>query len=209
MTDPFAYMSEHPEQEQIFQACMTEISRNNMPGIVGAYDFGRFRKIVDVGGSHGLLLSAILRRYPSPHGIVFDLPRVVEGARREIAAAGLTERCEPVASHCFESVPAGADAYVLKQVIHDWDDAPAVAILRNVRKAIRPEGRLLLLEFVIPPANEPSLSKVFDLGMLVSTGGREHTHKSSTVICLLPLDSCSLPSIPQHGRSVLSLKACR
>jgi hypothetical protein len=175
VTDPFAYMSEHPEQEQIFQACMTEISRNNMPGIVGAYDFGRFRKIVDVGGSHGLLLSAILRRYPSPHGIVFDLPRVVEGARREIAAAGLTERCEPVAGNFFESVPAGADAYVLKQVIHDWDDAPAVAILRNVRKAIRPEGRLLLLEFVIPPANEPSLSKVFDLGMLVLTGGRERT----------------------------------
>jgi hypothetical protein len=175
VTDPFAYMSEHPEQEQIFQACMTEISRNNMPGIVGAYDFGRFRKIVDVGGSHGLLLSTILRRYPSPHGIVFDLPRVVEGARREIAGVGLTERCEAVAGNFFESVPAGADAYILKQVIHDWDDAPAIAILRNVRQAIRPEGRLLLLEFVIPPANEPSLSKVFDLGMLVSTGGRERT----------------------------------
>jgi hypothetical protein len=175
VTDPFAYMSEHPEQAQIFDACMTEISQKAMPGIVGAYDFGRFRKIVDVGGSHGLLLSAILRRYPSPHGIVFDLPRVVEGAHREIAAAGLTERCEPVAGNFFESVPAGADAYVLKQVIHDWDDAPAVAILRNVRQGIRPEGRLLLLEFVIPPANEPSLSKVFDLGMLVLTGGRERT----------------------------------
>jgi O-methyltransferase domain/Dimerisation domain len=175
VTDPFAYMSEHPEQAQIFHACMTEISRMNAPGIVGAYDFGRFHKIVDVGGSHGLLLSAILRRYPSPRGILFDLPRVVEGAKRVIAADGLTERCEPVAGNFFESVPAGADAYILKQVIHDWDDAPAVAILRNVRQAIPPEGRLLLIEFVIPPPNEPSLSKVFDLDMLVATGGRERT----------------------------------
>jgi hypothetical protein len=119
-----------------FHACMTEISRMNAPSIVGAYDFGRFHKIVDVGGSHGLLLSAILRRYPSPRGILFDLPRVVEGAKRVIAADGLTKRCEPVAGNFFESLPAGADAYILKQVIHDWDDAPAVAILRNVRQAI-------------------------------------------------------------------------
>jgi hypothetical protein len=175
VTDSFAYMSEHPEQAQIFHACMTEISRKNMPGIVGAYDFGRFRKIVDVGGSHGLLLAAILRRYPGPHGVVFDLPRVVEGTQRAIAADGLTERCEAVGGNFFESVPAGADAYVLKQVIHDWDDAPAVAILRNVRQAIKPEGRLLLLEVVIPPGNEPSLSKLSDLGMLVVAGGRERT----------------------------------
>lgn len=175
VTDPFAYMSEHPEQEQIFHAFMTEVSRKNTPGIVDAYDFGRFRRIVDVGGSHGLLLSAILRRYPSPRGIVFDLPRAVEGARRTIAADGLTERCEALAGNFFESVPAGADAYFLKQVIHDWDDAPAVAILRNVRQAIPAEGRLLLIEFVVPPRNEPSLSKIFDLDMLVVTGGRERT----------------------------------
>jgi hypothetical protein len=175
VTDTFSYLSEHPEQEQIFHACMTEISRKNTPGIVGAYDYGRFRKIVDVGGSHGLLLSAILRRYPGPRGVVFDLPRVVEGAQRAIAADGLTERCEAVAGSFFESVPAGADAYVLKQVIHDWDDAPAVAILRNVRQAIQPEGRLLLIEIVIPPGNEPSLSKLSDLAMLVVAGGRERT----------------------------------
>jgi hypothetical protein len=173
VTDLFSYMSEHPEQAQIFHDCMSEISRKNAPGIVGAYDFGRFRKIVDVGGSHGLLLSAILQRYPGPQGVVFDLSRVVEGTRRAIAADGLTERCEAVSGNFFEYVPAGADAYVLKQVIHDWDDAPAVAILRNIRQAIPPGGRLLLIEFVIPPANEPSLSKFFDLGMLVVTGGRE------------------------------------
>ncbi len=175
VTDPFAYMSEHPEQAQIFHACMTEISRLNTPAIVEAYDFGRFRTIVDVGGSHGLLLSAILRRYSGPRGVVFDLPRVVEGAQRVIAADGLEQRCESVAGNFFESVPAGADAYILKQVIHDWDDAPAAAILRNVRQAIPSEGRLLLIEFVIPPAKEPSLSKLLDLDMLVATGGRERT----------------------------------
>jgi hypothetical protein len=175
VTDPFAYMSEHPEQEQIFHAFMSEVSRKNTPGIVGAHDFGRFRKIVDVGGSHGLLLSAILRRYSGPHGVVFDLPRAAEGARRTIAADGLTERCEVVGGNFFESVPAGADAYVLKQVIHDWDDAPAAAILRNVRQAMLPEGRLLLIEFVMPIGNDPSMSKIFDLDMLVVSGGRERT----------------------------------
>jgi hypothetical protein len=175
VTDTFAYMSEHPEQEQIFHDCMTEISQLNTPALVEAYDFGRFRKIVDVGGSHGMLLSAILRRYSGPHGVVLDLPRAIEGAQRSIAAGGLTKRCESVAGNFFESVPAGADAYVLKQVIHDWDDAPAVAILRNIRQAMQPEGRLLLIEIVIPPGNEPSLGKVFDLDMLVMTGGRERT----------------------------------
>ena len=113
--------------------------------------------------------------YPSTHGVVFDLPHVVEGAQRTIASDGLTERCEAVAGNFFESVPAAADAYVLKQVIHDWDDAPAVAILRNVRQAIKPEGRLLLLEFVMPIGNEPSMSKFSDLDMLVVAGGRERT----------------------------------
>src|SRR5260370_1697733 len=117
----------------MFHAAMTEVSRINAPGIVGAYDFGRFRKIVDVGGSHGLLLSAILRRYPSPHGVVFDLPRATEGARRTIVADGLTERCEAVSGNFFESVPAGADAYVLNQVIHHWDAPPPPPLLRTSR----------------------------------------------------------------------------
>lgn len=175
VTDPFAYLSEHPEQAQVFHGCMTEISRLNTLAILAAYDFGRFQTIIDVGGSHGLLLSAILQRYPGPHGIVFDLPRVIDVAQRVIAADGLTDRCETLAGDFFESVPAGPDAYVLKQVIHDWDDERALAILRNIGRVIPPDGRLLLVELVIPPANEPSLSKFTDLDMLVNTGGRERT----------------------------------
>jgi hypothetical protein len=175
VTDSFAYMAEHPEQAQIFHASMTEISRKNTPDIVEGYDFGRFHKIIDVGGGHGQLLSAILRRYPGPLGVVFDVPHVVENTQRAIVADGLSERCEAVAGNFFDFVPAGADAYLLKQVLHDWDDAPATAILRNVRQAIPIEGRLLVIELVVPPGNEPSLSKLLDLDMLVVTGGRERT----------------------------------
>jgi len=175
VTDPFAYFSEHPEQGRVFHECMADISRLNTPAIVEAYDFGRFRKIVDVGGSHGMLISGILRRYPGPRGVVFDLPGIVEGAQRTIVAGGLTGRAESIAGNFFECVPPGADAYVLKQVIHDWDDAAALAILRNVRQAVPPEGRLLLIEFVIPPPDQPSLGKLLDLNMLATTGGRERT----------------------------------
>jgi len=175
LTDPFAYFSERPEQLQVFHDCMTDISRLNTPAIIEAYDFGRFRKIVDVGGSHGMLLSAILRRYPGPRGIVFDLPDAIERAQPAIAAGGLAGRVETIAGNFFECVPAGADAYILKQVIHDWDDAPAVAILRNVRQAIQPDGKLLVIEFVVPRPNEPSLAKLLDLNMLAVTGGRERT----------------------------------
>ena len=175
VTDPFAYLSEHPDQAQVFHGCMTEISRLNTPAILAAYDFGRFQTIVDVGGGHGLLLSAILKRYPGPRGIVFDLPRVIEVAQRVIEVDGLTSRCDTLAGNFFESVPAGAEAYVLKQVIHDWDDERALTILRNVGRVIPPDGRLLLIELVIPPTNEPSLSKFTDLDMLVITGGRERT----------------------------------
>jgi SAM-dependent methyltransferase len=175
LTDPFAYFSDHPEQLQVFHDCMTDISRLNTPAILEAYDFGPFRKIVDVGGSHGMLLSAILRRYPGPRGIVFDLPDAIEGARQAIVAGDLTGRVETVAGNFFESVPAGADAYILKQVIHDWHDTPAVAILRNVRQAIQPDGRLLIIEFVVPRPNELSLAKLLDLNMLAVTGGRERT----------------------------------
>lgn len=122
-----------------------------------------------------MLLAAILRRYPGPSGIVFDLPDAIEGAQQTTLAGGLTGRVKAVAGNFFECVPAGADAYILKQVIHDWDDAPALAILRNVRQAIQPDGRLLVIEFVVPPANEPSLAKLLDLNMMAVTGGRERT----------------------------------
>ncbi len=175
VTNAFEYFAQHPEDAKIFNDTMTDFSRTFAGAIAEAYDFGRFSKIIDVGGGHGMLLASILRRHPGLRGVVFDLPQVITGSRPAIAAAGLADRCETVAGDCLESVPSGADAYLLRAVIHGFNDERALIILRNIRAGIRPEGRLLLIDFVIPPANEPSLSKLFDLQMLVMAGGRERT----------------------------------
>ncbi len=173
--NPFQYFEEHPEAGAIFNNAMTEMSRSSGPSIADAYDFGRFRKIIDVGGGHGSLLIAILRRYSSPRGIVFDLPHVVKDARTAIEAAGLSARCETIAGDMLESVPSGADAYVMKAILHGLERERAVRLLGNVRSAIAPEGRLLVVDRVVPSGNERSPSKVADLQMLVMSGGRERT----------------------------------
>lgn len=175
MTDPFGHFTQHPEDAKVFDGAMNDISRNHGPSIAAAYDFGRFRKIVDAGGGHGALLMSILRRYPGPHGVVFDLPHVIKNTQAAIAAAGFSERCETAAGDLFESVPSGADAYVMRSIIHGFNNERALVILRNIRRAIQPEGRLLLVDFVIPAGNEPSLGKLLDLQMLVMAGGRERT----------------------------------
>lgn len=174
---PFEYLADHPEDSRIFDEAMTEISRGVAPAVAEAYDFGKFRQIVDAGGGHGMLLTTILRRHPEPRGIVFDLPHVVVGARAAIAAAGLAERCETVAGDLFDSVPPGADAYIMKAIIHGFDDERAAMILSNVRRAIARDGRLLLVEHAIPEGNEPTLGKLADLQMLVMSGGRERTRR--------------------------------
>lgn len=124
-----------------------------------------------------MLLMAILRRYPKPGGVLFDLPQVVKGAQAAIVAAGLSDRCETVAGDIFESVPSGADAYMMKSIIHGFNQQRALVILGNIRRAIQPQGRLLLVEFVVPPGNTPSLGKLSDLQMLVMAGGRERTRE--------------------------------
>jgi SAM-dependent methyltransferase len=139
--------------------------------IASAYEFGDLGVVVDVGGGHGRLLSAILARYPSVEGILFDLPG-------GIAAAGLggpLPRCKLVAGDFFEAVPEGANAYLMKKVLHDWSDDDAVRILANCRRAMAPGGRVLVAETVVPPGNAPDPIKVMDVNMLVVTGGRERT----------------------------------
>ena len=166
--NPFGYLESHPEEAEIFNDAMTEYSRRAAPAIVDAYDFGRFRKLVDIAGGHGYLLHAILDRYPGLHGMLFDLPKVVAGAP-------VAERCEIIGGDFFQSVPGGADAYMMKHIIHDWDEERATAILRNCRAAMPPDGRLLIIEMVIQPGNDPSFGKLLDLEMLVLPGGRERT----------------------------------
>lgn len=174
-TDPWGYRAERPELNAIFNAAMTANARRISAAVLAAYDFGRFRRIADIGGGQGTLLSAILTRYPGVEGILFDQPHVVPGAASVLEGAGVADRCRVVGGSFFEAVPDGADAYVLLNVIHDWDDTDAAAILGSIRRVIPAEGTLLMIERRIEPPNEGADSKFSDLNMLVSPGGQERT----------------------------------
>ncbi|WP_043343556.1 methyltransferase [Belnapia moabensis] len=174
-TDPWEYRSRHPEEGAIFDRAMTGMSRRMAQATVAAYDFSCFGCIVDVGSGHGALLATILAAHPSVRGILFDQPGVVLGPGAVLREAGVADRCEVAGGNFFEHVPGGGDAYLLKTVLHDWDDAEAEAILMTCRRAIGPEGRLLVLERLIPPPNEDPEVKFFDLFMMTVTGGRERT----------------------------------
>jgi hypothetical protein len=129
--------------------------RYRLRSAVEAYDFGQFRTVVDVGGGNGALMVELLRMYPRPGGIVFDVPRLGEGARQMINAAGLMARCQFQAGNAFEAVPAGGDAYVLSNFVINWPDHEAIVPLRNCRKSIAPDGELLLGEWIMPSGDEP------------------------------------------------------
>jgi SAM-dependent methyltransferase len=180
----FEYFQAHPEVGEQFNNAMTDISRLAEPGVVRGYPFaaltagesGAAPLIVDVGGGHGALLAGILRAYPGLRGMLFDQPPVVAGAGQVLAAAGVADRCTVVGGDFFEGVPAGGDAYLMKNIIHDWDDARATTILQHCRRAISPGGKLLLVELLLPPPNTESFAPWADLEMLVMTpGGRERT----------------------------------
>jgi hypothetical protein len=174
-TDFFGFLAQHPEAAALFNAGMGDLSRTETDAVVAAYDFGRFQTVVDVGGGHGALLAAILRANPAVRGVLVDLPATVAGARPLLEKAGVAERCTLIGGSFFEAVPGGGDLYVLKSVIHDWDDEQAVAILAACRQAMGETGRLLLVERVIPAGNVPSFAGLMDLNMLVIAGGRERT----------------------------------
>jgi hypothetical protein len=171
----FPFYAAHPESAEPFNEAMTAYSNVVTAAVVGAYDFSPFHKIVDVGGGHGHLLASILKAAPEASGVIFDLPAVVEGARARVEAEGLAGRCEVSGGDFFESVPEGGDAYVLKTIIHDWDEERALSILRNVHRAMKDEGKLLLVETVIEDGDGPPFSKLSDLHMMVMTGGQERT----------------------------------
>lgn len=171
----FDYFARHPDVAAIFDAAMTSLSGWEAPAIVEAYDFSRFHTLVDVGGGHGRLLLTILKANPKLRGILYDQPHVVEGAHETIGAEGLTRRCEVVEGSFFESVPAGSDGYILKYIIHDWDDEHSIKILRNCRRAMNLGAKLLLVETIIPGPEKPDIAKIADLEMLVLLGSRERT----------------------------------
>jgi len=172
----FEYLEANPEYSEIFNDAMTAMSAPAAGAAVEAYDFSRFKTIVDVAGGHGEVLMAILKACPESRGVLADLEHVVEGARPRIAAAGLADRCQAVGCDFFSAVPEGGDAYVMKHVIHDWDDARASKILENIDRAMgRTKGTVLLLETVVPETPGPDMSKMIDLEMLAFPGGRERT----------------------------------
>jgi SAM-dependent methyltransferase len=172
--DFFGYLRDHADAAAAFDAAMSDISRSQHAAVVDAYDFSGIDHLVDVGGGHGALLTSILSANPDLTGTLFDLPDVVEGARRTLGQAGVAGRCQVVGGDFFAAVPS-ADAYLLAHVVHDWRDAEAARILENCRSSIKPGGRLVLAEIVIPPGNEPSYGKLLDLEMLVCFTGRERT----------------------------------
>ena len=174
-TGIFAYMAERPEASAIFDAAMTSRSGPDAEAVTAAYDFSTFRTVVDVGGGRGSVLASILRANPDVRGILFDQTHVIPGAREYLDAAGLGQRCQLVSGDFFESVVAGGDAYVLKWILHNWDDERALRILERCRQAVPTTGRLLLVQTVIPPGNDPSSGKLADVAMLVWTGGKERT----------------------------------
>jgi SAM-dependent methyltransferase len=171
----FEYFQKDRELSEVFNNAMTMFSAYVVPAALDAYDFAGIGTIVDIAGGHGQVIRSILERYPSMRGVLFDLEHVIAGARPRIEAAGLSNRLQTRSGDFFTAVPEGGDAYVMKHIIHDWDDERAMVILQNIRKAMNPGGRVILLESVLPPGNTPDFGKVIDLEMLVLPGGRERT----------------------------------
>jgi hypothetical protein len=177
--DPFASLAQNPEAASVFSGAMTEIAALMADGMVRACDWSDIRRLIDVGGGHGELLVAILRANPAMRGVLFDLPQTLASATGSIETAGVGDRCELVPGSFFESVPGGGDAYLLKSVLHNWNDDRALAILAACRRAMAGQGTLLIVERVLPDRMQPSpehrVMAASDLNMMVALAGRERT----------------------------------
>jgi len=175
--DPFTQMAKDPEAAALFDRAMATFAPQTAAAVAAAYDFSGFRKVIDVGGGNGALLIGILKANPRLAGAVFDQPHVAERAKEQIKSAGMSDRCEVIGGSFFEHVPRGGDAYLLKHVIHDWNDERASAILRNCRDAMPAHAKLLIVEGVYPAQIDQSLESrgaaANDVNMLVVAGGRQ------------------------------------
>lgn len=174
-TSYFEFLESHPRSSEVFNEAMTGWTTQLADAVTTTYDFSGSDQVVDVGGGLGLLLSTILRANPTVAGVLFELPHVAADATPFLEKAGIADRCTTVGGDFFESVPDGGTTYVLAQILHDWDDEHCGVILGNCRQVIPSDGTLLVVEQVLPPANEPSLGKWLDLHMLVLLGGQERT----------------------------------
>lgn len=165
------------ELGDIFNRAMRSFSGTTIPAILEAYDFSGIGVLADVAGGYGHLLAAVLNRYPQMKGVLFDVPYVLEGAPALLEKEGVADRVELVTGDFYESVPVTADTYMLKHIIHDWYDEQNVLILKNIRASMPDDGKILIIDTVIPEGNEPHFGKILDLEMLVSPGGVERTER--------------------------------
>jgi SAM-dependent methyltransferase len=159
---------------KVFNQAMTDLSMLDSPAVAEAYSFEGMKSIVDVGGGHGLLLATILQRHPHLTGTLYEMPSVIEGAKRG-PLVPVMDRCTLVAGDMFASVPAGADAYIMKHVVHDWADEKSIGLLKNCRQAVNEGGKLLVVDAVVHPGNGFNFAKFLDLEMLIFPGGQERT----------------------------------
>jgi O-methyltransferase/methyltransferase family protein len=172
----FEFFKQNPAEAQIFNDAMTQLSMIDSPAVADAYNFDGIRSIMDVAGGHGLLLATILKRNPNLRGTLYEMPHVLEGAKNRPLKPVL-DRCTLASGDMFSSLPAGADAYIMKHIIHDWPNDRCVQILKACRKGVNPGGRLLVVDSVIHPGNDFSSSKFLDLQMLIFPSGCERTEK--------------------------------
>ncbi len=173
----FEAMAAQPDVARDFNAGMTSISRQLAPAVLEVYDFSGIDTLMDVAGGHGFVLCEILGQYPHLKGILFDMPSVVEDPKCAQCLLNVNHRCRTLAGNFFENIPSGADAYYMQHIVHDWDDERALKILGNCRQALAGQrnGKLLVVDSVIPQNSEPHFGKLLDLEMLLMPGGRERT----------------------------------
>lgn len=196
----FDYFSQHPEKERAFSAAMASVTRMSNHAIAETLPVSGIKRLVDVGGAHGNLLTTILRRHKKLEGVLFDLPQVVAAAPGSgfVSAPDIEDRCELAGGDFFDSVPAGADAYMMKSILHDWDDESCVRILKNCRKAMARDGRIFIIDAVIPKGNGPHPGKFMDINMMAVAGGKERTREEFVALlkrarlklsCIIPMKS--------------------
>ncbi len=171
----FDYFWTHEKAGKVFNDAMTSNSAFSSAAVVNGYDFSSIKKLVDVGGGHGLLLASVLAKYTNVKGVLYDTPAIVEEAKKLLTAHGVMERCETIGGNFFQSVPEGGDAYLMKHIIHDWNDEQCMVLLGNCRKAMKEGGRVLVVEMIVPEGNAPSPAKFLDLQMLQYLPGCERT----------------------------------
>jgi hypothetical protein len=171
----FEYLAKNPEDASVFSETMVGFHGQEPPAVARAYDFSTFDTIVDVGGATGNMLAAILCRHARPGGVLFDLPHVVADAPSLLKESGVNDRVKIEAGDFFKTVPSGGDAYILSHIIHDWDEDQCLTILSHIRKAMKSNGRLLIVEMVLPEGDTLHPGKVLDMVMLLLSGGRERT----------------------------------